>query len=59
VKQIFTPLHIAFPDPQIEIEDLIAEGDKVVGRVMARGTTRASSRASHRQASRWDSPPST
>ena len=38
VKQLFTLLHTAFPDLQIEIEDLIAEGDKVVGRVTARGT---------------------
>jgi predicted ester cyclase len=38
VKQIFTPLQIASPDAQIEIQDLIAEGDKVVGRVTARGT---------------------
>ena len=38
VKQIFTLLHTAFPDLQIEIEDLIAEGDEVVGRVTARGT---------------------
>ncbi|MBV9171031.1 MAG: ester cyclase [Chloroflexi bacterium] len=38
LKQIFTLLHTAFPDLQIEIEDLIAEGDKVVGRVTARGT---------------------
>jgi steroid delta-isomerase-like uncharacterized protein len=38
VKQLFTLLHTAFPDLQIDIEDLIAEGDKVVGRVTARGT---------------------
>src|SRR5262249_22760018 len=38
VKQIFTPLQIALPDAQIEIQDLIAEGDKVVGRVTARRT---------------------
>ena len=38
LKQVFTLLHTAFPDLQIEIEDLIAEGDKVVGRVTARGT---------------------
>jgi steroid delta-isomerase-like uncharacterized protein len=40
VKQVFRLLHTAFPDLQIEIEDLIAEGDKVVGRVTARGTHR-------------------
>jgi predicted ester cyclase len=38
VKQLFTLLHTAFPDLQIDIEDLIAEGDKVMGRVRARGT---------------------
>jgi predicted ester cyclase len=37
-KPVFMLLHSAFPDLQIEIEDLIAEGDKVVGRVTARGT---------------------
>jgi len=40
VKQVFRLLHTAFPDLQIEIEDLIAEGGKVVGRVTARGTHR-------------------
>jgi steroid delta-isomerase-like uncharacterized protein len=38
VKQIFTTFHSAFPDLRIQIEDLIAEGDKVVARVTARGT---------------------
>jgi steroid delta-isomerase-like uncharacterized protein len=38
VKQVFRLLHTAFPDLQIEIEDLIAEDDQVVGRVAARGT---------------------
>jgi predicted ester cyclase len=38
VKQVFTLLHTAFPDLYIEIEDLIAEGNQVVGRVTARGT---------------------
>ena len=38
VKQIFTLLHTAFPDLQIQIDDLIAEGDQVVGRITARGT---------------------
>jgi len=28
----------AFPDIQIKIEDLIAEGDKVVARITAQGT---------------------
>jgi predicted ester cyclase len=38
VKQVFRLLHTAFPDLQIEIEDLIPEGDLVVGRVTARGS---------------------
>ena len=38
VKQLFRLLHTAFPDLQIQIDDLIAEGDQVVGRVTARGT---------------------
>jgi steroid delta-isomerase-like uncharacterized protein len=40
VKQVFRLLHTAFPDLQIQIDDLIAEGDQVVGRVTARGTHR-------------------
>jgi steroid delta-isomerase-like uncharacterized protein len=32
VKQFFAMLRTAFPDLQATIEDLIAEGDKVVGR---------------------------
>ena len=38
VKQIFTLFHAAFPDLQIQIDDLIAFGDQVVGLVTARGT---------------------
>jgi steroid delta-isomerase-like uncharacterized protein len=34
-------LHTSFPDLLITIEDLIAEDDKVVARLMARGTHRA------------------
>ena len=40
LKQIATMMRTAFPDLQVTIEDLIAEGDKVVGRVTARGTHR-------------------
>lgn len=38
VKQLFSSLHAAFPDLHIDVEDLIAEGDKVVARVTASGT---------------------
>jgi steroid delta-isomerase-like uncharacterized protein len=38
VKQIVTMLRTAFPDFQYTIEDEIAEGDKVVMRLSARGT---------------------
>ncbi len=33
VKQYFSSMHTAFPDFQMDIEDMIAEGDKVVARV--------------------------
>jgi steroid delta-isomerase-like uncharacterized protein len=38
VKQVFTLYRTAFPDIQATIEDLIAEGDKVVARLTVRGT---------------------
>jgi predicted ester cyclase len=38
VKLVFRLLHTAFPDLHIQIDDLVAENDKVVGRVTARGT---------------------
>ena len=38
LKQVFARLHRAFPDLQITVEDLIAEGDKVVGRNSVTGT---------------------
>jgi steroid delta-isomerase-like uncharacterized protein len=37
-KQFVTVYKTAFPDLQVTIEDLIAEGDKVVTRVTLRGT---------------------
>ncbi|MBI1879025.1 MAG: ester cyclase [Chloroflexi bacterium] len=37
-KQIVTMLRTAFPDLQVTAEDMIAEGDKVVGRWTMRGT---------------------
>jgi len=41
IKQYIAMLHAAFPDFHCTIEDLIAEGDKVVVRVINRGTHRA------------------
>ena len=38
VKQYFSSMHTAFPDFQMDIEDMIAEGDKVVARVSVGGT---------------------
>jgi predicted ester cyclase len=32
LKEVFARLHRAFPDLQITVEDLIAEGDKVVSK---------------------------
>jgi predicted ester cyclase len=37
VKQLFSSLHTAFSDFHIDVEDMIAEGDKVVARVRASG----------------------
>jgi predicted ester cyclase len=39
-KQFVTVLRAAFPDFHLTVEDMIAEGDRVVGRVTARGTHR-------------------
>lgn len=39
-KQFVSMITTAFPDLQVTIEDLIAEGDKVVARVTVRGTHR-------------------
>jgi predicted ester cyclase len=38
VKQYFAQVHTLFPDMQVTIEDLIAEGEKVVVRTTWRGT---------------------
>ncbi len=38
VKQYFSSLHAAFPDVHMDVEDMIAEGDKVVTRVRMSGT---------------------
>jgi steroid delta-isomerase-like uncharacterized protein len=38
MKEVFATLHRAFPDLHIKIEDLIAEGDKVVSRNTVTGT---------------------
>jgi steroid delta-isomerase-like uncharacterized protein len=40
IKRVFTTLHEAFPDLHISIEDLIAEGDRVVSRERITGTHR-------------------
>ncbi|HLG74630.1 MAG TPA: ester cyclase [Chloroflexota bacterium] len=40
LKLVFTTLHSAYPDLRIIVEDLIAEGDKVVSRNTVRGTHR-------------------
>ncbi len=39
LKQLLSHYLEAFPDFHIEIGDLIAEGDKVVSRVISRGNT--------------------
>jgi predicted ester cyclase len=38
LKEVFAKLHKAFPDLRVTVEDLIAEGDKVVGRNRVTGT---------------------
>jgi predicted ester cyclase len=40
IKEYITKLHTAFPDYHNDIEDMIAEGDRVAVRVMCRGTHR-------------------
>lgn len=38
VKQTFQVLRTAFPDMKVQLKDIIAEGDKVVGRFVVSGT---------------------
>ena len=38
LKEVFAKLHQVFPDLEVTVEDLIAEGDKVVGRNSVAGT---------------------
>ena len=38
LKEVFTRLHRAYPDLHVAIQDLIAEGDKVVSRNVVTGT---------------------
>jgi steroid delta-isomerase-like uncharacterized protein len=40
LKEVFATLHRAFPDLRVTIEDLIAEGDRVVARNTVTGTHR-------------------
>ena len=40
LKEVFARLHTAYPDLHVAIEDLIAEGDKVVSRNVVTGTHR-------------------
>ena len=37
-KQVFSSINTAFPDLHVNIEDMVAEGDKVVARVTMSGT---------------------
>jgi predicted ester cyclase len=40
LKMVMTVLHQAYPDLHVSVEDVIAEGDKVVGRNVVTGTNR-------------------
>ncbi|MBV9709202.1 MAG: ester cyclase, partial [Chloroflexi bacterium] len=42
VKEYFSMVHAGFPDVSVTIDDLIAEGDKVVVRTTWRGTQQSS-----------------
>jgi len=42
VRQFFTMYRAAFPDLRMDVEDLVASGDKVVTRLMATGTNQGS-----------------
>ena len=37
-KQLITMFRTAFPDMRVTVEDMVAEGDKVVSRITGRGT---------------------
>jgi predicted ester cyclase len=52
-KQAASDYRKAFPDLQVIIEDLIAEGDRVAARVRFRGTHQGSWKASLRRAGGW------
>jgi len=38
IKRVFTMFRSAFPDLNVTVEDMVAEGDKVVARLTLRGT---------------------
>ncbi len=38
VKQVFSSMHTAFPDLHVNVEEMVAEGEKVVARVIMSGT---------------------
>lgn len=40
IKQVVSMFHTAFPDLEITIDDMVAEGDKVCARATTRGTHR-------------------
>jgi predicted ester cyclase len=42
IKEVFATLHRAFPDLHVEVEDVIAEADRVVSRHRVTGTHRGS-----------------
>jgi predicted ester cyclase len=50
LKEVFARLHRAFPDLHVTVEDLIEEGDKVVGRNSVTGTHQGEYMASHQPA---------
>ena len=51
LKEVFLRLHDAYPDLHVAIEDLIAEGDKVVSRNVVTGTHKGVYMALHQPAS--------
>lgn len=50
LKEVFARLHHVFPDLQVTVEDLIADGDKVAGRNSVSGRTGVSTWVSHQRA---------